>query len=450
MRLSDRHRFSQDALGWMPVRDRELSVVQSLATEPGPMTRFRPHPSGLLVPDYEARGFRPSAFGGRGGVFRSRGPGNVVTVDAAAPTVTSISPTSGPAGTPVTIVGTNFISGGLVTKLDGVNGVALTNRTLVNSTTITGQVGAHANGAVDVYVATDNGNNTLVGGFTYTAGPTLNFASAWGTALGTSSNAITDGGKFGSLNQSGSRIEVVDGAALGFPASNALRISYSEATSYGVGLGDGGVFGVNSAWPLPAIGETLFRRVYMRNSNPAVQKHHPLQAASTAGCCPYAAEHNFFVASGGTYIFELSTSGDGSPDEYLHSWRTPNGLDVDAVYRVEERFERIGTAGSVHTYNYSVRIHNAAGALLFSDSNFTCAYGTHAGLLPVHSLDDTVRPVIGMPSSCNGGECLRKLMIVNQGLNHGPNTFMYWSAIAILVTGDTNAWIGPYIEGEGA
>ena len=128
------------------------------------MTRYPRRPSGLLVPDYEVRGFRPSAFGGRGGVFRSRGPGSVVVVGGGAPTVTSISPTSGPEGTFVTLTGTNFISGGLVTT---VGGVALTSRVLVNSTTIRGYVGTHANGAVDVYVETDNGNNTLVGAFTY-------------------------------------------------------------------------------------------------------------------------------------------------------------------------------------------------------------------------------------------------------------------------------------------
>ena len=131
------------------------------------MTRFRPHPSGLLVPDHEVRGFRPSAFGGRGGVFRSRGPGNVVVVGGDAPTVTSISPTSGPEGTGVTITGTNLITSGLVVKLDGAAGVALTNVVLVNSTTITGQTGAHANGLVSVYVATDNGNDTLAAAYTY-------------------------------------------------------------------------------------------------------------------------------------------------------------------------------------------------------------------------------------------------------------------------------------------
>lgn len=146
------------------------------------MTQFRRRPSGLWVP--EARAYRPGAFGGLGGPFRSRGP--VVTVTpSAAPTISSISPSTGPAGTEVTITGTNFVASGLVTT---VGGVALSPRQLVNSTTIIGTVGAHADGAVNVYVETSFGNATLVNGYTYAAGAEPVYAAAAGQTLILSDN----------------------------------------------------------------------------------------------------------------------------------------------------------------------------------------------------------------------------------------------------------------------
>ena len=169
MYVSDRHGLSPDAQVRVPVRDRELSVVQSRATEPGPMTRYRRRPSGLLVPDHEVRGFRPSAFGGRGGVFRSRGPGNVMTVGGDAPTVTSISPTSGGREVPFTIIGANFVAGGVFDiKFDaaGTN-VSAPTAAVVNSTTIRGTAPDHADGAVTVTVITDNGSSAPFSSFTF-------------------------------------------------------------------------------------------------------------------------------------------------------------------------------------------------------------------------------------------------------------------------------------------
>ena len=152
------------------------------------MTRYTRRPSGLLVPDYEVRAFRPSAFGGRGGVFRARGPGNVVVVGGDAPTITSISPTSGPVGGAVIITGTNFISGGLVATVGGVSIAP----SLTSSTRIDGILGSHANGLVDVVVTTNNGTDTLENGFTYTAagaeGDLYEFGFEDGTA-GTLKNA---------------------------------------------------------------------------------------------------------------------------------------------------------------------------------------------------------------------------------------------------------------------
>ena len=84
------------------------------------------------------------------------------------PTLTSVSPNSGSTagGTSVNISGTNFSAGATV-KFDT---SAATNVTVVNSTSITATVPAHAAGPVNVGVTNSNGQSaTLTNGFTYVA-----------------------------------------------------------------------------------------------------------------------------------------------------------------------------------------------------------------------------------------------------------------------------------------
>ena len=82
------------------------------------------------------------------------------------PTVSSIAPTSGTVagGTGVTITGTNFVTGAMVS----IGGVAATSVMVVNAQTITATTGAHGAGAVDVVVTNpDTQTDTLPNGFAY-------------------------------------------------------------------------------------------------------------------------------------------------------------------------------------------------------------------------------------------------------------------------------------------
>ncbi|HMO53650.1 MAG TPA: IPT/TIG domain-containing protein, partial [Tepidiformaceae bacterium] len=84
------------------------------------------------------------------------------------PTITSISPNTGPAAgaTVVTITGTNFVANGLVVRFGTVTATA----NLINSTTIVAVAPAQAAGVVDVTVQTSGGTspNTAADDFTYT------------------------------------------------------------------------------------------------------------------------------------------------------------------------------------------------------------------------------------------------------------------------------------------
>ena len=109
----------------------------------------------------------------------------------APPTVTSVSPSTGPVagGTAVTITGTNFASGATVTF----GGTAATNVVVTNSTTITATTPAHAAGAVAVTVTNSNGlSGNLANGFTYVAQPTVTGVSpSSGTTAGGTAVTIT-------------------------------------------------------------------------------------------------------------------------------------------------------------------------------------------------------------------------------------------------------------------
>ena len=85
-----------------------------------------------------------------------------------APTISSVSPTSGTTagGTAVTISGTGFLSGATVSF----GGTAATGVTVVNSTSIKASTPAHAAGAVNVVVTNpDAQTGTLTNGYTYTS-----------------------------------------------------------------------------------------------------------------------------------------------------------------------------------------------------------------------------------------------------------------------------------------
>jgi hypothetical protein len=87
-------------------------------------------------------------------------------IDATTPTYTSVSPTSGAAagGTTIVITGTNLNSASVAVTVGGV--AATTVRS--NATTISCVTGAHAAGAVDIVITTNEGTVTGTSAFTYT------------------------------------------------------------------------------------------------------------------------------------------------------------------------------------------------------------------------------------------------------------------------------------------
>jgi IPT/TIG domain len=144
-----------------------------------------------------------------------------------APTVSSISPTSGTTagGTAVSITGTGFLAGATV-KLDGTSATGVT---VVNSTTITATTAAHAAGAVDVVVTnSDAQSGTLSNGYTYTSpnpAPTVSSISpASGTTAGGTAVSITGTGFL-----AGATVKLGGTSATGVTVVNSTTITATTA-----------------------------------------------------------------------------------------------------------------------------------------------------------------------------------------------------------------------------
>jgi Domain of unknown function (DUF1929)/IPT/TIG domain/Glyoxal oxidase N-terminus len=138
-----------------------------------------------------------------------------------APTVSSISPTSGPAGggTSVTISGTGFLSGAQVT----VGGTAATGETVVNSTTITATTPAHSAGSATVVVTnTDGQSGSKSGAYSYTNNaPTVTSISPTsGSVMGGTAVTITGTGFL-----SGATVSLGGTAATGVSVVNSTTIT---------------------------------------------------------------------------------------------------------------------------------------------------------------------------------------------------------------------------------
>jgi len=113
----------------------------------------------------------------------------VYTYKAPAPTFTSITPATGPAagGTAVTIVGTNFVSGGSSGVTIG--GAAATNVVVVDSAHITAITPAGTAGSQNVVITNNDGQTiTAAGAYTYVPAPTVTGITP---AIGVATTTVT-------------------------------------------------------------------------------------------------------------------------------------------------------------------------------------------------------------------------------------------------------------------
>ncbi len=137
-----------------------------------------------------------------------------------APTVSSISPSSGPTagGTLVTITGTNFAAGATVT----IGGAAATGVTVVSATSITCTTPVGAAGAKSVAVTVSAQTTTLTNSFTYLApAPTISSISPASGSIAGGNGVTISGSNFAS----GSTVTIGGVAAIGVTVLSPTSIS---------------------------------------------------------------------------------------------------------------------------------------------------------------------------------------------------------------------------------
>ncbi len=136
----------------------------------------------------------------------------------AAPTITAISPATGPTagGQTVTVTGTNLTGATTLT----IGGAAATSVTVVNDTTITAITPPRSVGAKNIVVSAPGGNATLTNGYTYVAAPNFSISPNRGSHAGGAVVAITGS------NLSGATAVTFNGvAATSFTVNSASSIT---------------------------------------------------------------------------------------------------------------------------------------------------------------------------------------------------------------------------------
>ena len=185
---------------------------------------------------------------------------------AAAPTITSFSPTSGAVGTTVTITGTDFTGATALT----LNGVAITGFTVVNATTITFVVPAGATSGT-LAVTTPGGTATSTGTFTVIVPnpvPTITSLTPSTAVAGSSATLLT---VIGTGFVSGTVI-TFNGTALTTTFVSATQLT---ATIPATALATAGTYNVTVTSPAPGGGTSAAATFTVTTPAPTITSFSP-------------------------------------------------------------------------------------------------------------------------------------------------------------------------------
>jgi hypothetical protein len=249
----------------------------------------------------------------------------------------------------------------------------------------------------------------------------------WSTATGNTSSAILDAGKtppWSAWRTAGGLplLNVTSASGLGFPSANVLRTTLGGTNSSDVRALD--------LWPVPAPGQSLYFRMYVRFDIPdrygnlGSSNHHPIQPEP--GVCP--SNWAFYVGSFADGTLDIGWAFNTSSAGFFLS----RVLRKYQTYRWEWAFHRQPNGA----YKADIRIFNAAGQLVADGRNFISRWNP-----------DYTSPLSSKNPDLNiSDSCIRRLMV---GYN-GPSwpsmsdAFTYYGAVSVKVSNNSNDWIGPY------
>ena len=254
------------------------------------------------------------------------------------------------------------------------------------------------------------------------------FHSDWGTALGNSNQARTDGDRWNILADNGGGLEVVDATGLGFPSANVLRVTAMESAAGFARLARTGL-------GVPPAGTSIWYRWYYRNEVPSTADNstHPIESGQTGGL---EWSFNVQVQDNTSWRPELRPGGD-QQDVNRARWTGPV-LDTGVTYCFELQVDKVDDT-SVRAH---VRLYDAAGTLLAGDADFNNHSG---GIAATQQMTLADAPLLHF--STTGGTTLDELRAGNNGLSAAPGygqvLFAYQGAFALCA----NGWCGPYSNG---
>jgi len=317
-----------------------------------------------------------------------------VPVPGSPPAVTSVSPNNGPTtgGTSVTITGTNFRSGAMVTF----GAAAAINVTVVNSTTITATTPVDSAGVAAVTVTDPDGQSgSLAGGFTFMPVPTVSSVSpnngpvAGGTSVTITGTNFVTGATVTFGSASATNVVVVNG--------NTITATTSAGTA--------GAVTVTVTNPGGLSGSLQGGFIY---GSPTVSSISPNNGWTTGGTEVMITGTNF--ASGATVSFGgAAATNVVVANVTTITATTPAGSAGAVTVTVTNPGGQSGSLASGFTYvvappTYSDNFNRASGSL---GSNWTTPSSTNPATFPLQILSDEVlaanTPVIHALEYYNSG-----------------------------------------------
>lgn len=268
------------------------------------------------------------------------------------------------------------------------------------------------------------------------------FHSDWSTGVGNAATALRDTAKptpWEILIGGTSALSVIAATGLDFPTLNCLQVScvYSGDTAQEFNTGQVSLLPGSGAWPVPAVGQALYFRIYKRLVYP-----HAVSEPPPAGNNNHCVEERSGSVGNWSWVFRTTAQGftpvfnvwlGGTATRFVLGGASPISLARDTTYRIEWSLHRT----AVDQRRHEVRIYNAAGVLIHATADFALEVGG-PGSLADHVAGFAHLELDAFQLGTNG-----------MGFN-APNEptldvrpAWYFGAVAV----SNAAWCGPYAGG---
>lgn len=166
------------------------------------------------------------------------------------------------------------------------------------------------------------------------------FTSEWDYAVGDSSGAVTDNGKWNGTLLNGAEnilVEAATASHIGFPTTNGLRARINSSLAAGLVRAD-------SVCTVPAVGASIYYRAHLvvdaADSIPGPQDTHPFEIAA-AGTLPWRMDIITREDSTGWHQEWTTKAGTGGQDIYDLLAQDNHVLPKDTTIRFELEYHRV-------------------------------------------------------------------------------------------------------------